>query len=321
VILSVLQAHEGLLVFLGAVVLSQLLPLNSWYHPNSFLSHLFKNIAKRVYKKSHPAHQLMISGTLAFVLPVAVILALIFGIKAFALFPNWIDGLLLYLCLETSSGLRKVDKIARFLELNQKATAKQMTSQLVARDTASLSEMGIVKACVESISLNHIRQFWLVILFYVIAGPWLMVTYKLLLLINHAWRTFVLPNSYFLKPLNKTLFILEYPLIRVLIALLSIFQNYKKTWHYINHYGKHAYQSNSGWILSLFAASLNIQIGGPAHYLGEKLKKTRIGLERPPVPHDLKVATTLIRQLQRFGVLFIALIWVLFTFALNFKFK
>ncbi|CCQ10721.1 Adenosylcobinamide-phosphate synthase [Pseudoalteromonas luteoviolacea B = ATCC 29581] len=315
--MSLVQAHEGLLVFLTAILLTQLVPLHSWYHPNAFLQHLFANIGRRVYKKSLPKNQLLISGTLAFVMPILTILVLVFGIREFAQYPQWVDGLLLYLCLETSHPLRKVAKIERFLSLNQKATAKEVTSQLVVRDTANLSEMGICKACIETLCLNHIRQFWVIVLLYISFGPWLMLTYKMMLLTNHAWRERILPNSYFLKPISKTLYVLEYPFIRTLIALLSLFQNHKKTWHYIHHYGKHAYQKNSGWILSLFAASLNVQLGGPAHYLGEKLRKTRIGIERTPTVHDVSAARALIVQLKWFGVTLISLIWVLFTLALS----
>lgn len=316
---TVLQAHEGLLIFLLAILSSQLLPLSSWYHPATFTSHIFKLIAERVYKKSHPRHQLLVSGTLAFILPTLVILIILFGIREFALFPNWIDGVLLYLCLESSASSKKTEKIAKFLSLNQKATAKQMATLLVVRETSSLSEMGIVKASIESLCLKHIREFWVMIVFYLLAGPWLMVTYKLLLTTNHAWRKVILPTSYFMKPIHKTLFVMEYPIVRLIISLLSIFQNFKKTWHYIHHYGKHAYQTNSGWILSLFAASLNVQLGGPAHYLGEKLQKTRIGIERPPIPEDIYLATALIRQLKWFGVLLITLVWVLINLALNVK--
>lgn len=318
-IATVLQAHEGLLIFLIAILLSQLLPLSSWYHPATFIGHVFKLIAQRVYKNNHPPQQLFVSGTLAFSLPIVVILMLLFGIREFALFPQWIDGVLLYLCIESSAGSKKAEKVAKFLSLDQKATAKQMTTQLVARETKGLSEMGLVKANIESLCLNHIRQFWVMLLFYLVAGPWLMVTYKLLLIANRAWRKVVLPTSYFMKPINSTLFAIEYPIIRLLISLLSLFQNYKKTKHYIHHYGKHAYQTNSGWILSLFAASLNVQLGGPAHYLGEKLQKTRIGIERAPVPEDIYIATALIRQLKWFGVLLITLVWVLINLALNVK--
>lgn len=315
-----LQAHEGLLIFLLAVVSSQLLPLSSWYHPATATAHIFKLIANRVYKKSHPPHQLLVSGTLAFLLPTLVILVLLFGIREFAFFPNWIDGVLLYLCLESSSAGKKTEKIAKFLSLNQKATAKQMTAQLVARETASLSEMGIVKASIESLCLKHIREFWVMIMFFLLAGPWLMVTYKVLLTTNHAWRKVILPTSYFMRPINKTLFVFEYPIVRLVISLLSVFQNFKKTWHYIHHYGKHAYQTNSGWILSLFAASLNIQLGGPAHYLGDKLQKTRIGIERTPTGEDIYLATALIRQLKWFGILLITLVWVLLNLATSMKF-
>ncbi|MFC3031082.1 cobalamin biosynthesis protein [Pseudoalteromonas fenneropenaei] len=307
--LTLLQTHESLLVFILAVALSRLLPLHSWYHPNAFYSHLFAMIGKRVYQPNTNKQQWYIAGSLAFLLPIATIVVLIFGISSFALYPVWVDGLLLYLCLYNPIFERKAQKIAKLLDLGQKATARQLSTQLVVRDTRNLSEVGIIKACIESLCLNQVRQFWVIVLLYLGTGPWLMLAYKLMLLCNHAWRKTLPPNSYFMKPLERTLFVVEWPFIRMFVALLSLLQNYKKTWHYIRLYGRHCYQTNSGWILSLFAASLNVQLGGPALYQGERFQKMRFGTERHPLSADIRETIRLLNYLRWFLLALICLLW------------
>ena len=307
---ELLQAQQGLLIFAVALLCAHSFPLLSSYHPFTLFELTFKGVAQRVYRPKHTKNYQFLSGILAFSLPILTLLALALGLSMLAFHPQWLGGLVLYLCLDTQTAIR-TKRIATLLKQGQKATARQLLSTIVAREVDTLSSIGIAKACIDSTAMRTIRHYYLVIVFYLIAGPIAALTYKLLLLCNHAWRSELKPNSAFIKPLSGLLSILEWLPVRCFIIVMAFSLNYKKVRHYLKHYARFFYQKNSGWILCLFAANLHIQLGGPCLYHGERFKKMRVGSERHPEPNDLITLLALLKRIQVFSGLLLVLTWVL----------
>jgi adenosylcobinamide-phosphate synthase len=305
-----MQAQQGLLIFAVALLCAHTLPVVNSYHPFTLFGLIFKSVAKRVYQPTHTRGYQYLSGILAFSLPIITLLALVLGLSIFAFHPQWLGGLALYLCLDTQT-VNRTKRIATLLNQNQKAAARQLLSTIVVREVDTLSSIGIVKACIDSTALRTIRHYYLIILFYLIAGPIVALTYKLLLLCNHAWRAELKPDSAFIKPLSKLLYILEWLPIRGFVIVMALSLHFKKVRHYLRHYAQFFYQTNSGWILCLFAANLHVQLGGPCLYHGERFTKMRIGSERHPEVKDLILFFELLKRIQIFSGLLLLLIWVL----------
>ena len=111
--------------------------------------------------------------------------------------------------------------------------------------------------------------FWLISQcgsLFLLLGHIAALAYRLLTLIQQAWRTDIAPDSSFLTPLKLVLFIVEYIPMRLLALTIASLKASKKSMHYIKHYGRHFYQTNTGWLLSVCSASLGVQLGGPAIY-------------------------------------------------------
>ena len=305
---DIVQNHLDFIAFILALIAERFLPLVSWYHPNSILIATFNAIGQRIYNVNEGKKYLFLASILAMTLTLSVILAITVLLLEFAFYPELLAGLILYLCLQSSDINKKALRIARLTKKNQKSTAKDLLNPLVARDVESLSASGIIKALIETLILRTARYYFVVIFIFVLLGPIAALAYRLLTLINQAWRNDISPNSYFLKPLKMILFVIEFIPMRLLSLTIAISKAPKQSLHYIKYYGQHFYQTNTGWLLSVCAASLGVQLGGPAIYFGRRFNKLRISTERLPEPEDVPVIINKLNQARVFWILIIVLI-------------
>ncbi|WP_247749604.1 cobalamin biosynthesis protein [Pseudoalteromonas viridis] len=304
-----LQAHTGLLIFLLATLSAIGFRTSSLYHPNVVMTLLFANLAQKVFRPKSPASYQWLSGSLAFILPILVILLLLATLGYLSFYPQWLGGLVLFLCLDIQHE-RRAKRIAILLKQQQKAAARQLLGAMVNRDVETLSLMGICKACLDSLALRGIRHFYLVIVFYLIGGPLLALSYKLMLLCEHAWRSKMRPDTSFIRPLQISLSILEWLPVRGLVIIMALTQNLGKTLHYLKHYGQFYRPVGSGWILSLFAANLNTQLAGPRFYQQQRFDNMRIGSDAPPEAETIVLMLRLLATLRWFFLCALCLCWL-----------
>jgi adenosylcobinamide-phosphate synthase len=294
-----------------ALLVERFLPLTSWYHPDTFLTVVFRALGKRVYRAKESNSYQYLSSTLCFSLVILVIVTITVLLLEFAYYPELLAGLMLYICLQWQTPQKKALRIARLLKQNQKATARELLKPLVARDVSKLSRAGICKAVMETLTLRIARDYFAVIFIYLMFGAIAAFSYHLLRLIHQSWRCDLTPDNVFLKSISILLFIIEWLPIRLLAFTVACSKATKLSMHYIKHYGRHFYQSNSGWLLSACSASVAVQLGGPAMYQGHRFNKMRIGTERLPQAEDIPVLLSRLSQARVFWLLIIIGIEVL----------
>ncbi|MGB1291343.1 MAG: cobalamin biosynthesis protein CobD/CbiB [Pseudoalteromonas sp.] len=302
---NLVQQHLDFIVFLLALLVERFLPLSSWYHPDTFLSVIYRALGKRVYRDKEPNSYQYLSSILCFSLVILVIITITVLLLEFAYYPELLAGLILYICLQWQTPQKKALRIARLLRQNQKATARELLKPLVARDVSKLSNAGICKATMETFALRVARHYFAVIFIYLVFGAMATLSYHLLSLMHQAWRSDLPPNNAFLRPISGLLFILEWLPIRLLTITVALSKATKQSIHYIKHYGRHFYQSNSGWLLSACSASVGVQLGGPAMYQAQRFNKMRIGTERLPKAEDIAVLVSRLNQARGFWLLVI----------------
>lgn len=310
--LNLLQAQEGLLIFCLALICAFGLKLSKLYHPNTVFALLTSNLAKRVVKKHNSDAQHTLSGTLACFLPILTVVVLLYTLSYISFYPQWFGGLILFLCLDTHFETR-ARRITKLISHGQKGSAKQLLTSIVSRDTDKLSEVGIIKACLDSLALNTVRHFYLVIIFYIIAGPYIALTYKLLLLCDQSWRQQLSVRHPFMRPVQRSIYLLEWLPLRGFAFIMALTQNFSKTRHYFKHYAQHYVNKNSGWVMALFSANLNVQLAGPRFYNNERFDNIRIGSDRQPVVEDIQHMLKLLSSMRLFWLGLTVLIW----FAIN----
>ncbi|MDK1288727.1 cobalamin biosynthesis protein CobD/CbiB [Pseudoalteromonas umbrosa] len=310
--LALLQAQEGLLIFCLAVLCAFSLQLSKLYHPNTLFSLLTSNLARRVVRQKNSDAHHSLSGALACFLPIITIVVLLYALSYISFYPQWFGGLILFLCLDTHFEGR-AKRIAKLLSLGQKGSAKQLLTSIANRDTDKLSEIGVVKASLDSLALNTVRHFYLILIFYIVAGPYLALVYKLLLLSDHSWRQQFSIKHPFMRPVQRAIYILEWLPLRSFTLIMALTQNLSKTNHYLKHYAQHYANKNSGWVLALFSANLNVQLAGPRFYNNERFDNIRIGSDRQPEINDIQQMIKLLSSMRLFWLGLTVLIW----FAIN----
>ncbi|WP_405602152.1 MULTISPECIES: cobalamin biosynthesis protein [unclassified Pseudoalteromonas] len=308
---NIVQNHLDFIAFIIALLAERFIPLVSWYHPSTALVAIFRAIGKRTYKPKEPDNYQYLAAMLASTLILSIVLIIVVLILEFAFYPELLAGLILYLCLESKSVDKKAIRIAKLTKQNQKSAARELLKPLLARDVSQLSAPGIIKALIESLILRSARYYFVVIFIFLVLGPIAVLAYRLLTLIQYAWRSEITPNSPFLAPLKLILFAIEFIPIRLLAFTVIISNESKLAVHYIKHYGRHFYQTNTGWLLSAFSASLGIQLGGPAIYFGKRFNKMRIGTDRLPVADDVPTIINRLNQIRAFWLLVIVAVEVL----------
>lgn len=306
------QNHLDFIVFIAALLAERYLPISYWYHPNTFLKVVFTALAKRIHRPKEAKSYQYLASSLAVILVLLVLLTLVVLLLEFAYYPELLSGLILYFCLESTSIKKKSTRITRLLKQKQKATARELLKPLLVRETDKLSEVGICKGLIETLILRSARNYFAVIFIYLIAGPIAALGYHLLTQLHYAWRTDIKPDSAFIQPIKVILFIIEFIPIRLLALTHLASKATKQGIHYIKHYGRHFYQTNSGWLLSVYSASLAVQLGGPAVYQGTKYHKMRVGTDRLPTADDIPKVLTLIQQAKSFWLLTIVSIELTF---------
>ncbi|WP_372761727.1 cobalamin biosynthesis protein [Pseudoalteromonas sp.] len=302
---NLVQNHLDFIVFSCALLAERFFPLVTWYHPNTALIAIFSAIGKRTYRADETKSYHYLATILACSVIVSVLLIIVVLLLELAFYPELLAGLILYLCLESKALDKKALRIAKLLKQNQKSAARELLKPLVAREVTKLSAAGILKAVIESLILRTARYYFVVIFIFLVFGPIAALGYRLLTLIHSAWRNNVKPNSVFLGPLRVSLFIIEFIPMRLLALTIAASKASKQSLHYIKHYGRHYYQTNSGWLLSCCAASLGVQLGGPAVYFAERFNKMRIGSDRLPVAEDIAVIINRLNQARGFWFLVI----------------
>jgi adenosylcobinamide-phosphate synthase len=313
------SSHEllGIFVLLLALIAERWLTLPRSYHPATLLFVIFSNLQKRVYKKNDTKNHQILSGTLATALPLMVILALCYGLLEFASYPELLSGLILYLCLESQKLEQSIKRLPLLLRQKQKSAARDLLRVWLRRETKNLSEPGLIKAAIETLTLRSTRLYFTVLFFYLLGGPIAALGYRILTIMHASWSKQYLPDSPFIQPIRNLTYLLEWLPARIVAICIALSKETKVSFHYINHYGNHFYHKNTGWLLSCMSAALKSQLGGPAFYCGTRFAKVRIGQYPVPTLSSIKHAISLINRVKVLWLCFIILSKVSIYLAFN----
>lgn len=292
-LLDIAQQHLGIILLIVAICAERILPLSRAYHPFTLLKLIFSNIQSRIFDPKSTIQYQYLAGTLGLILPVLTLLTLVWGILYFAIYPQWLAAFILYLCIESKELESAVKKIPALLKHNQKAAARDLLRLWLRRDTTSLSEVGIVKASIETLVLRLARHYFAVIFWFLIAGPFVALSYRLINLVHNTWSKKIAPDAAFLKPIQILDYLFEWLPVRLVACSIILSKHSRLAIRYIGQYGQFFYQKNSGWLISAMAAAMQIQIGGPALYQKKRYAKMRVGQGPLPstraIPHALGI--------------------------------
>jgi len=257
------------------------------FHPLSFA----RIVADRMADKVHPsadrdALQQRISGTLAplvLISPIAIILAIFTNMAEFPLF---FDGLLLLVALQYQSILLRAKKVQHALTSNKKVLARQTLDPMVLRETASLSEVGMIKTCIESLLLRFHQQYVFTIVVFLLFGPVLTLSVRLTYDFSHCWNIKLKRFRYFGQPCAKFLAIIQWLPLRMSAAIFALLGNVSHAFKALR--ALPASSSTHQVVLALHGGALGVQLSGPVIYDGYKKRSTKCGGQRFALTHDIQ---------------------------------
>lgn len=287
--LTALTPFSYQVLILIAVLVIKLLVCRFVVHePLSFFQFYCLQLAKKVNKNSNSQQQQTIAGLLAVLVTLAPIVIILWLFADFIAVPYLWHGLLLYIALGRLDIGKISHSVAQTLINNQKHLAKQTLTPLLLRSTDPLSTMGLSKAAIEMQLLRIAQQVYAVAFIFILFGPLVALSYRLLLEMHYAWNSklqrFKSFGSYSYQ-LSQLFQWLPNRLMALWFILGSVGKGALLSWRLSR---SHFFTLNNNFLLSTLAFSLAVKLGGVAMYEEVKVRKVAFNdLARQPEPQDM----------------------------------
>ncbi len=221
------------------------------------------------------------------------------------------DLVILLFCLDFASLRRSALDVAYQLRNNAKDEARNAIRPFVLREVDSLSSMGLAKATVESLPLNFLEGVYVPLFWYIIAGPTVAFFATLIVAMNKASNPKLATNVYFGKLdayLAKIVCILPGLVMILMLGLTTSFTALKRAWEQ-----KHLHPNPiSGILIAMVGCFLEISLGGPRIYNGQKVRFANIGGNTDPAPVHIEIVYQKIRNSILLIVLLMLVVRTLF---------
>jgi len=171
-----------------ALLAERVLPWSQAWHPLSLLTLLNRLIATRVIHqgRDQPSQQVL-AGTLALLLQLTLTVVPAWWLLELAEFDQWLGMLILLISVQFQPHAQQLKRIQQALGKGQKNVARSMLRRLDARDTGSLSPLGIVRAAADQWVLGWFQQQLVVVLAFTLGGPLLALTVRVIIDCAQTW--------------------------------------------------------------------------------------------------------------------------------------
>ena len=277
---------QSVFILLTAIVIARLPLCPPRFHPTQLLNTLFSAIADKVNNAQRSPQQQYIAGHLAMITMLGFIL-IIAAVIQFIVIEAILFELVLLLCLLQweKISLPEID-----LGNLEKQTIISQIQPRTLRDLDQLSLLGLHKASIENMCLRNSYQWFAVIFWYVCLGIWPAIIYRTIQLMAHNWNSKLPVNHQFGRPVASLLRLLASPAHLVLACTLRCLQRATSPISNLTKQAKQWHHFSSGFLLSSFAYSLAIQLGGPRKYQGSMQRFSQLGHTQPAQRDDIKRA-------------------------------
>ena len=234
-----------------------------------------------------------LAGTLLAALTLLVTAGLAWGLLRLAAEIHPLLGLavgvwLAYTTLALRALHRLSREVVRFVEQKRLAEARRALSLIVGRETATLDEEGILRACIETVAENTSSAVVAPLFYLAVGGPVLALLHKaagtLDAMVGYrddryrelGWASARLDDLFNLLPARLT---------GMLMALAAPFCGLGgcRAWRVMLRDARKHASPNAGFPEAAMAGALGVRLGGPAVYFGRRVEKPTLGDDARPV--------------------------------------
>jgi len=278
----------------------------------NFFQFYCRRLSDKVNKPQNSSSQQKIAGLVAMAITIAPVITILWLFEAF-IEVDWLwQSVLLYFALGSCNIAQQSTKICQYLSSNQKYQAKAVLSPLVLRDTEQLSTLGLTKATIEMQLLRAIQEYFVVAMLFIIFGPLMAISYRLILEMHYSWNSKQQAFSSFGLHSHYIINLIQWFPARIftLVLLLSnIGQNFSLISRLI---APHFFKLNNDVAICCLAYSLETKLGGVAMYNQIKLRKPSFNDKaRQPEVVDIKQGKNRIQYVFVFSIICLVLTTVL----------
>jgi adenosylcobinamide-phosphate synthase len=255
-----------------------------------FLIKVFEKVLR--WPSCRPSWEKTAGLLMALGLPAGIFLGTYLLIESARLVTPWAQSLVIivlaYTTLATRSLHQEAARVVRALKDGRVSEARKKLSRIVGRDTEQLTYPEILKAVLETLAEN-LSDGIIAPLFYLLLGgvPLAMafktvstldsmVGYKNERYLHFGWASARLDDLFNYLPARLTGF---------LICLLAwpLGLSFEEAWRIRKRDGRKSESPNAAIPEAALAGALQIQLGGPAYYEGERYEKPFLGDDRSEI--------------------------------------
>ncbi|WP_413112697.1 cobalamin biosynthesis family protein [Thaumasiovibrio sp. DFM-14] len=295
--------NDTLLAMWGALLLHWLLPIPPELHPIQIWKKLGLLIATRVNKASDSIKQRQLSGFLAWLLLYCSAFIFLFAAYQLVWYPSLFNMTLLWLAIEWQQPHQLGKRITQGLADNRIAYCRQLLSTQLNRDTNTLTQIGIGKACAETLLLGYGRQVVAVLFWYTLAGGIGAILYRLTLTLARCWSPSRIQYHNFGLSAVRLLAIADIIPLRLFALLLATGKNTRHNFTALWRQGEQWPLPGPGWLLTAVGSRLTLSLGGPVIYQKQRFERPKVGGPIAPAAlHLAQLQQLLLRRLWLWGI-------------------
>ncbi|KJY82181.1 adenosylcobinamide-phosphate synthase [Vibrio galatheae] len=273
---SPFYSNGALLVLWGALLFHLILPFPREAHP-AILWHKFaEQLADKVNVNTSYS-QSMISGTLAWLLMLFPMLAVLVALKPLVWQPELFELAFLLLAIDWRNTDKFTAQFIAAIAREDKEQAKMLLKPIINRSTAPLSLLGLGKAGTETLIMSYGRNVVGVLFWYAIAGGIGAFIYRMSVELARAWSPSRQRFSPFGIPAVRAVAVLDFIPLR-LFALFILFGHRAQTTVQLMKQQATSWPlPGPSWLLISVGGKLELSLGGPAIYDGHKAVRAKLG--------------------------------------------
>ncbi|GLR02567.1 adenosylcobinamide-phosphate synthase [Vibrio hyugaensis] len=289
-----LYANGALLVMWGALLFHLLIPIPHTAHPVTLWHKFAEQLAYKV-NNHHNHSQSLISGGLALMLMLLPCLVLLIAMKPLVWQGPLFELALLLIALDWRNNESLAKQLITAMSNEDKARSRSLLAPYLNRDTHTLSLLGIGKAGAETIIMGYGRNVVCVLFWYGLTGGIGALMYRLTTELSRAWSPSRRQFSPFGKPAIQLVAALEIIPLRLFALFITIGKNLSTVSSGMLQQAKSWPLPGPSWLLCAVGNKLQLSLGGPALYQGQRAERAKIGGRiAPSAIHLAQIQTLLV---------------------------
>jgi len=263
----------------------------------------------RQFPEAYPLRN-RFTGLIAVGLPVGVIVGLVWMLDQILVFGTIAGVVLFYGCLGAKSLLEHAERVIDALMKADLPTAQQAVGRMVSRDVRALDEVGVARACVESVLENGNDAIFGTIFWFAVAGAPGAVAHRLINTLDSMWGYRTDRYQQFGWAAARLDDLLNWIPARLCAATYALLGDTKTALACWKRQAPAWESPNAGPVMAAGAGALQVRLGGPDVYHGEIRSRPVLGTGHEPSVEAIQRALWLVQYGMLFWLLIIALIVV-----------